>query len=142
QVTSSVFVMTGAAIFLITLNVRLGVLALAPAAVALAMTRAAGAWMKRKNLASLQALGALSAEIQESMSNFRVIVAFNRADYFERQFGAANERNYQAAVAAGIANTVLIPLFGLALNLAQVVVLAYGFYLIASGTFTVGLLIG
>jgi ATP-binding cassette subfamily B protein len=142
QVTSGVFVMTGAAIFLISLNVRLGLLALVPAAVALALTRAAGAWMKRKNLASLQALGALSAEVQESMSNFRVIVAFNRADYFEQQFRAANERNYRASIVAGIANTAIIPLYGLALNLAQVIVLAYGFYLIATGSFTVGLLIG
>jgi ATP-binding cassette subfamily B protein len=142
QVSGNLIVMTGAAIFLVSLNPRLGLAALAPAAGVLLVTRLSARWMKRRNLASLQALGALSGEVQESMSNFRVIVAFNRADYFERQFGAANERNYDAAVAAGIANTVLIPLFGLALNLAQVVVLAYGFYLIGGGTFTVGLLIG
>jgi ATP-binding cassette subfamily B protein len=142
QVASSVFVMTGAAIFLVTLNVRLGVAALLPAAAVLGATRATGGWMKRKNLANLQAMGALSGEIQESMSNFRVIAAFNRADYFERQFSAANARNYRAATAAGIANTVIIPLYGLALNLAQVIVLAYGFYLISAGHLTVGLLIG
>ena len=142
QVASSVFVMTGAAIFLVTLNAPLGITALLPAAVVLAVTRASGGWMKRKNLANLQAMGALSGEIQESMSNFRVIAAFNRADYFERQFRAANERNYGAATAAGIANTVIIPLYGLALNLAQVIVLAYGFYLISAGRLTVGLLIG
>ncbi len=142
QVAANVFLMAGAAVFLVTLNVRLGLAALGPAAAALALTRATGSWVKRKNLASLQALGALSGEIQESMSNFRVIVAFNRADYFERQFSAANERNYGASIAAGIANTVFIPLYGLALNVAQVIVLAYGFYLISAGTFTVGLLIG
>jgi ATP-binding cassette subfamily B protein len=142
QVSSSVFVMTGAAIFLMMLNLRLGVAALIPAAAVLAITRATGGWMKRKNMASLQSLGALSGEIQESISNFRVIAAFNRADYFERQFGVANERNYRAATTAGIANMVIIPLYGLALNLAQVIVLAYGFYLIAAGHLTVGLLIG
>ncbi|HEX9364977.1 MAG TPA: ABC transporter ATP-binding protein [Vicinamibacterales bacterium] len=142
QVAANLFMMTGAAIFLITLNVRLGLAALAPAALALLLARATGGWVKRKNLASLQALGALSGEIQESMSNFRVIVAFNRADYFERQFSAANERTYSASIAAGIANTAFIPLYGLVLNLAQVVVLAYGFYLISAGRFTVGLLIG
>jgi ATP-binding cassette subfamily B protein len=142
QVSASLFVMTGAAIFLMSLHVRLGLAALAPAAAALALTRASAGWMKRRNLASLQALGGLSGEIQESVSNFRVIVAFNRVDYFERQFRDVNERNYRASVAAGIANTVLIPLYGLALNFAQVIVLAYGFYLIATGNFTVGLLIG
>ena len=84
----------------------------------------------------------MSGEVQESVSNFRVILAFNRVDYFERQFAAANDRNYNASIDAGIANTVLLPLYGLSLNAAQVVVIAYGFHLISAGQFTVGLLIG
>ena len=142
QVAANLFVMTGAAVFLVGLNLRLGLAALAPAGAALLLTRVTAGWVKRRNLASLQALGALSAEVQESMSNFRVIVAFNRADYFERQFSEANLHNYRASIAAGIANTFLIPLYGLALNIAQVVVLAYGFYLITVQAFSVGLLIG
>ncbi len=35
------------------------------------------------------------------MSNFRVIVAFNRVDYFLQQFNDANERNYAASVQSG-----------------------------------------
>ncbi|HEY1912968.1 MAG TPA: ABC transporter ATP-binding protein, partial [Vicinamibacterales bacterium] len=142
QLAANLFLMAGAAIFILTLNVRLGLAALAPAAVALAVTRATGAWVKRRNLASLQALGGLSGEIQESMSNFRVIIAFNRADYFLQQFNVANERNYAASVKSGLANNVFVPLYGLAYNLAQLVVLAYSFTLIASGSMTVGLLIG
>jgi ATP-binding cassette subfamily B protein len=142
QLAANLFLMTGAAIFLLTLNIRLGLAGLAPAAAVLLITRATGGWVKRRNLASLQSLGGLSAEIQESMSNFRVIVAFNRADYFQQQFNVANERNYTASLGAGIANTVFVPLYGLAFNLAQLIVLAYSFYLIAAGSFTVGLLIG
>jgi ATP-binding cassette subfamily B protein len=142
QLAANLFLMGGAAIFILTLNVRLGLAALAPAAVALAVTRATGAWVKRRNLASLQALGGLSGEIQESMSNFRVVIAFNRADYFLQQFNVANERNYAASVRSGLANNVFVPLYGLAYNLAQLVVLAYSFTLIAAGSMTVGLLIG
>ncbi len=142
QVLANVFIMTGAAIFMLSLNARLALGALAPAAGAFLVTRVSAGWVKRKNLASLQSLGALSGGVQEGLSNFRVIAAFNRGDYFERLFGEVNERNYRAAVSAGIANTVLIPLYGLALNLAQVVVLAFGFYLISLGSLTVGLLIG
>jgi ATP-binding cassette subfamily B protein len=142
QLAANLFMMTGAAIFLLALNLRLGLAALAPAAAALVITRAAGSWVKARNLASLQSLGGLSGEIQESMSNFRVIVAFNRVDYFQQQFNVANERNYSASVKAGIANTAFLPLYGLAFNTAQLVVLAYSFHLIAAGTFTVGLLIG
>jgi ATP-binding cassette subfamily B protein len=142
QLAANLFLMTGAAIFLLSLNVRLGLAALAPAAAVLVLTRATGGWVKRRNMTSLQSLGGLSGEIQESMSNFRVIVAFNRVDYFQQQFNVANERNYTASVRAGIANTVFVPLYGFAFNLAQLIVLAYSFYLIAAGSFTVGLLIG
>src|SRR6188472_817011 len=142
QFAANVIVMIGAGVFMLSLNPRLGLAALAPAAIVLAITRLTAGWMKRRNLGSLQALGALSGEVQESMSNFRVILAFNRVDYFERQFAAVNGRNYDASNAAGIANTVLLPLYGLALNAAQVVVIAYGFHLISAGQFTVGLLIG
>jgi ATP-binding cassette subfamily B protein len=142
QFASNLFFMTGAAIFILTLNVRLGLAALAPALGVLIVTQLLSAWVKHKNVASLQSLGGMSAEIQESLSNFRVIVAFNRLDYFRRKFNAANEQTYSASVGAGLANNVFQPIYGLAYNLAQVAVLAYGVVLITEGQFTVGLLIG
>ncbi len=80
----------------------------------------------------------MSAEIQESLSNFRVIVAFNRLDYFRKKFDAANEQTYAASVEAGLANNVFMPIYGLSFNLAQLIVLAYGMYLIGAGQLTVG----
>jgi ATP-binding cassette, subfamily B, bacterial len=142
QFASNLFFMTGAAIFILTLNVRLGLAALAPALGVLIVTQVLSAWVKRKNVASLQSLGGMSAEIQESLTNFRVIVAFNRLDYFRQKFHAANEQTYSASVGAGLANNVFQPIYGLAYNLAQVAVLAYGVVLITQGQFTVGLLIG
>lgn len=142
QLGSNLIMMAGAAIFMLSLNPRLGFAALTPAIAVLLLTKATGTWVRRRNTASLQSLGGLSAEVQESISNFRVVVAFNRADYFRERFSLANERNYDAAVRAGLASTVFLPTYGLALNAAQVIVLAFGFYLIASGASTVGLLIG
>jgi ATP-binding cassette, subfamily B, bacterial len=142
QLAANLFMMAGAAIFLLTLHFTLGVVALVPAFIVLVVTRATGSWVKRRNRASLQALGALSGEVQESVSNFRVIVAFNRLDYFRVQFSAANEKNYEAAVGAGLASNLFVPLYGLAYNFAQLIVLAYSFYLIANGAITVGVLIG
>ena len=43
------------------------------------------------------------------MSNFRVIVAFNRVDYFQQQFNAANERNYGASIAPASPTTSFDP---------------------------------
>ena len=142
QLSGNLFMMTGASIFLLSLNIRLGLAALTPAIGVLIFTQLISGWVKNKNLKSLQSLGGMSAEIQESMSSFKVIVAFNRVDYFRRKFNEANERNYSASVGAGIASNIFMPVYGLAYNLAQLVVLSYGILLISSGALTVGLLIG
>ncbi len=142
QLAGNIILMTGAAILLVLLKPRLGVAALMPALAVFIVTRATSRWVKERNLKGLQSLGGMSAEIQESLSNFKVIVAFNRLDYFRRKFDEANQRNYDASIRAGIASNMFVPIFGLALNLAQLVTLFYGTYLIARGDLTVGLLIG
>jgi ATP-binding cassette subfamily B protein len=142
QLAANLFMMAGATIFLLTLNVRLGMAALAPAVGVLLLTRLTGPWVKRANVRSLQSLGGLSAEIQESLANFKVVVAFNRRDYFRQKFDEANARTFAASVASGLASNVFLPVFGFAYNLAQIVVLLYGVHLIAAGDITMGLLIG
>jgi len=87
-------------------------------------------------------LGGMSGEISESINNFKVIVAFNRLDYFRDKFKEANELNYKASVSAGIASNIFNPIYTLAGVLGQIGVLAYGIYLISVGNFTIGLLIG
>jgi ATP-binding cassette subfamily B protein len=141
QFMGSIFLMVGAVIFLLTLNLRLGAATLAPAILLLIITRLLSAWVKKKNLVSSQKLGEMSSEIQESLINFKVIIAFNRRDYFKKRFQEVNDDNYTAAIGAGIANNSFTPIYGLASNFGQLIVLVYGIALIASGNFTIGLLI-
>jgi ATP-binding cassette subfamily B protein len=142
QFVSSLFLMTGVAVFVLSLNIRMGVAALLPAFGVFAVTKFSSAWVKRRNLKSLQSLGGLSSEIQENLHNFKVIVAFHRMDYFERKFKGANDANYGASVGAGFANNIFMPMYGFANHLAQLLVVAYGILLIDSGHLTVGLLVG
>jgi ATP-binding cassette subfamily B protein len=141
QFVSALFSMVGAAIFILTLNIKLGLAALAPAAVVLLFTKLISPWIKKRNAASLQAVGGMSAEIQESLDNFKVVVAFNRRDYFSKRFGAINTQNYRRAVAAGVANNIFIPSYGLAGNVAQIIVLFFGIFLLEHGQFTIGFMI-
>jgi ATP-binding cassette subfamily B protein len=142
QFVGNVFIMLGAAIFLLSLNLRLGVSALVPAVIVLILTQLISPWIKRTSVKSLQSLGALSAEISESLANFKVVVAFNRLDYFRVKFDEVNQVNYNASVKAGVASNILNPIYGIAANVAQIVVLAYGIKLIGAGHLTIGLLIG
>jgi len=142
QFISSIFTMLVAGIFLLSINPKLGAAALLPALVIWIFTKAISPWVKGKNAANLKSVGGLSAEIQESLSNFKVIVAFNRRDYFRKRFGEANQNNYSTSVSAGLANNIFTPVYGLSSNIGQLIVLAFGIYLIMTGQFTVGLLIG
>ncbi len=141
QFVGNIFVIIGAGIAMIVVDTNLGGAALIPALILLVFVQITSGWIKRKNLANLQSTGGLSAEISESLQNFKVIIAFNRRDYFRERFQEVNEKNYQASISSGIANNTYVPVFGLASNLGQMIVIVFGLYLISEGNFTFGLLI-
>lgn len=141
QFISSIVIMTGAGIFLLTINIKLGLATLAPALFILIFTKIVSPWVKKKNAINLKSVGGMSAEIQESLNNFKVIIAFNRRDYFRKRFDQANQQNYSTAIGAGLANNIFIPVYGLFSSIAQLVVLTFGIYLITTGEFTIGLLV-
>ncbi|SDE22181.1 ABC transporter ATP-binding protein [Niabella drilacis] len=137
----SIFSMIGVAVFVLSIHWKLGAASLVPAVFILLFVLLVSPWVKKKNAISLKANGGLSANIQEGLQNFKTIIAFNRRDYFRDRFAQANDANYKTAVTAGIANNLFTPVFGFFSNLAQLIVLGFGIYLILNGQFTLGLLI-
>ncbi len=137
----SIFLIVGAAVFMLVLNPRLGLLALIPALVMFFITQVTASWVKRRNAASLTSIGGLSAEIQESLDNFKVIVAFNRRDYFRARFDTANSANFNASVKAGATNNLFTPLYDLSSNIGQLIVVGFGLMMITHGQFTIGFLL-
>lgn len=141
QFLSSIIMMIGAGVFLLAINLPLGLATLSPTLLLLIFTAIISPWIRRKNEATLQSVGNLSAEIQEELSNFKVIVAFNRRDYFRKRLGETNNKNYKKSIRAGIANSMLSPIYTFAANIGQLIVLSLGIWLIIQGRFSVGLLI-
>ncbi|MDB5238746.1 MAG: multidrug transporter [Candidatus Parcubacteria bacterium] len=137
----NIFLIIGAGIFILFINWKLGAAALAPGLILFLFARLVSGWIGRVNKKSLTASGLLSGEIQESIANFKIILAFNRRDYFKKRFGTANETNFKAAFRAGVANELFTPVFEWMGNVALVIVLSFGLYLIASGDFAIGLLV-
>ncbi len=142
QFISNLILIVGTAVALLIMEPKLGFVALFPAGLALLATQLLSPWVKRTNVQSLRSLGVMGAEIQESLNNFKVMVAFNRFDYFTKKFQEANQANYQASVSAGIASNIFISLYAFVSALAQCSVLVYGLYLILQGQLSLGLLIG
>ncbi len=141
QFIGSIVTMAGAGIFLLIINIKLGAAALIPAVLIFLFTRIVSPLVKQKNALNLKSTGGMSAEIQESLNNFRVIIAFNRRDYFRKRFDEANKQNYTTAISAGLANNIFLPVYSLFSSIAQLIVLTYGIYLIAHGEFSMGLLV-
>lgn len=142
QFVGSFVSMLGAGLFLVGLNPRLGAATLLPAVVMLGLTRLLSPWIRRRNASNLKSTGEVSAEISESLAHFQVLLAFDRRDYFRRHFEQVNRQNYRHAVRAGIANGVLLPLYGFCTQMGQLIVLGYGLSMVAEGELTVGLLLG
>jgi ATP-binding cassette subfamily B protein len=72
QFIGSIVTMTGAGIYLLSINIKLGAATLVPAVVILVFTSLTSAWVKNKNAKNLKSVGGMSAEIQESLNNFKV----------------------------------------------------------------------
>jgi ATP-binding cassette subfamily B protein len=141
QFIGSIATMVGAGIFLLSIHFKLGAAALVPGLFILLFTKLVSPWVKKKNAVNLKSVGGMSAEIQESLNNFKVIIAFNRRDYFRKRFEEANQQNYSTAIGAGLANNIFLPVYSLFSGLAQLIVLTYGIYLISIGSFSIGLLV-
>jgi len=141
QFIGGIATMIGAGIFLLSINLKLGAATLVPGVLILLFTQIVSPWVKKKNAVNLASTGGMSAEIQESLNNFKVIVAFDRRDYFRKRFGEANQKNYSTAIGAGLANNIFLPVYSLFSSLAQLTVLSYGIYLISTGEFSIGLLV-
>lgn len=137
----SIFIIIGTAIFILAINWRLGLIALAPAAFMLIFTQLVSGWVKGKYKASLAATGAMSGSVQESLDNFKVIIAFDRRDYFRKRFSEVNQNNFKASLEAGLANGVFSPVYDLSAHVAQLAVIGFAVVFIASGNLTIGALL-
>lgn len=140
RLIGSVFILVGIAISMLLLNVQLALVTLSVTLILFVITQVISPLLKRLNRISLDATGNLSSQIQEGLSAFKVIIAFDRRDYFEDRFQEYNEKNYLASVKADIANQSLKPIYDLASNAAQIIVIVYGLTLIQEGNLTFGIL--
>jgi ATP-binding cassette subfamily B protein len=136
-----ILIMIGSGIFLLTIHPELGAASLLPALLIWIFTKIVSPWVKKQNKVNLKSVGNLSSEVQESLNNFKVVVAFNRRDYFRKRFDTVNHDNYSTSLKAGIANNSFLPVYTFFSNIGLMIVLALGIYFISIGQFTIGLLI-
>lgn len=141
QFVGNIFTLLGIGIFIFFVNYRLAIVTLSIAIILFIVTSIISPWLERRNRYSLQTLGSLSAEVSESLNYFKVIVLFNRRDYFRENFERSNEENFKMSFKSGIANNFMGPMYDFSGNLATLLVLLYGIFLIGQGNLTIGILV-
>ncbi len=141
QFVGNAFMIVGAGISLLSINLKLGLVTLIPALALLLIAKLASGYIKQKNAASLQTTGNFSAAVQENLENFKVMIVFNRQDYFRTRLGQVNDENYQATMRSELANTAFTPLYAFVGQMAQLIAITYGISLVAGGYLTIGVLV-
>ena len=141
QFIGSLATMVGAGVALLVIHTNLGLVALSPGLLILLFTFVVSPWVKKANASNMKSIGGMSAEIQESLNNFRVIIAFNRRDYFRKRFDEANRQNYRTAIKAGVANNIFLPVYSFFSSMSQLLVVIFGLYLISQHNMPVGFLV-
>lgn len=137
----SFFSILGIAVFVLYINFKLGLVMLSSVLLLVIITKFLSPWIERQNKKNLVAVGQMSASLQENINNFRVIVAYNKREYFRTHLEDMNKNTFDTAFISGTANRVFEPIYDFAGSTALIFVLSYGLYLISGGSLTVGLLV-
>ncbi len=141
RLLSSFFIVFGIGVFMVILNPRLGIATLSVAVGLFIITRVSNAILQRLNKKSLDTAGEFSADVQEQIENMKAVIAFGRRDYFVFTLEEQSQVVYKATRMAGIANSIIAPLYRFAGQITQIVVLIYGLYLLGQDAITIGLLV-
>jgi ABC-type multidrug transport system fused ATPase/permease subunit len=138
---SNVVLLPAAITALLIADWRLGLVVLAVLPPALALTR----WFQRTSHVALvenrNRIGAVTAQIAESVSGMAIVQAFNRERRFQAQFDELNAANREQATYVQKIFSVFFPSIEFLGAIATVAVLYTGEKLLAHHTLTIGTLI-
>jgi ATP-binding cassette subfamily B protein len=141
RLLSNFFTIIGIAVFMLTLNLKLGLATISVSVGLFLVMRFANAFLQRVNKKALDMVGDFSADVQEHIENIKATIAYRRREYFVQTLEKQNVSVFLASRLAGVANSVISPLYKFAGQLSQVVILVYGLILLGRGEVTIGLLI-
>jgi len=136
------FVVLGIGVFIFFLNFKLAIVTLSACVILYVSTKLLSPMIQKLNRKSLEAIAEFESVVQENLSNFKVVAAFNRRDYFLETLTHKNKDVLKKAYKSEFIGGLFRPIYDFAGNIAQVLVLIAGFYLISQGELTIGFLIG
>lgn len=138
ELSSIVLLISGITVLLFLTNFRLAVIALLPMIPLLVMTTRFGRRIGGMFLKIDQALGELSARLQENVAGVQVVRAFAREPYEMERFAQANRKVYEARVRTLTQFAVLFPTTQFLVTLGTILILWFGGQMVLTGELTIG----
>jgi len=142
QFFSSAVTFMGIGVFIFFINIPLAITLWMTLLVIIALTAFLNPIVKKANKSALEANGEMSSVIEENLSNYQAIVAFDQQEFVRQSFEKSSRATYQKTILSTVLAQIFQPLYGFAGNAAQVAVLIVGLVLVARGETTVGILVG
>ena len=128
----------GVVTVLVTSNARLAIIALLPLIPMLMMTTDFGDRVTKLFYAVDNALGDLSARLQENVTGVQVVRAFAREPYEMARFDAGNRAYYQFRIKVIGEWSKVMPTTNLLITMGTILILLFGGGMVLNGTMTIG----
>ncbi|MBA3943581.1 MAG: ABC transporter ATP-binding protein [Herpetosiphonaceae bacterium] len=141
QVLGSLFGLVGIVIAMLALEPRLALTSFVVIPVMLVATRVFSNMSRRAFRDTREAIGDVSAELQEEIAGVKVAQAFNRTGVNQVRFAQRNAANRDANVRATMVTSAFPPVIDVLSTAATAIVAGYGGYLAIHNLVTVGVVV-
>lgn len=124
--------------FMLSLNVRLALIALIYMPLVMALICVGQAAMERRYIAMQEQFGELANRVQENISGIRTIKAYAQEETEIATFARANQEMVRRALSCNTLTAGLWPLMGVAVGASTILVLWFGGRDVVAGRITIG----
>jgi len=138
QMLGNLFSLLGIIVAMLSINLHLGLVSNLAVPFMIVTTNLFARWARTKFRVTRQTIGELSARSEEDISSVREAQAFNRVHFNIEGFNYLNAANRNANIQAVAVTAAFLPSIDFLNTLATAGVLAYGGYLVVTGSATVG----
>ncbi|ADL12210.1 ABC transporter ATP-binding protein [Acetohalobium arabaticum] len=135
------FTLSGIVVIMLLLNLKLALVSFITIPVILFVVSYLGKKMRRAYRDVRQKLAQLNADVEESISNIRIVQALNREAVNTGEFKKLSWKNLKANLKAVSILAVLFPTISLSKVLGEVLVLWYGGWGVVKGSITLGVVV-
>ena len=138
QMLTSVLMIVGVLIMMITISPLLALIAVLLIPASLGVLRIVASRSKKKFIAQWMHTGALNAQVEEAFTGHSLVKVFGQQHYVEQTFRDENEKLYQASFGAQFISGMIMPLTMFLGNLNFVAIAVIGGIKVSSGTMSLG----